>query len=107
MWFTLMRKGFYSTLSLTDDFVWTDDSHAFVTYQEIPKYNRGAVEVWGAITYYGTVDLLPTPFNLFEIFLTDFPFLFKVNCLTLAILLLTLTVLGLPGSKVLPSWCHY
>jgi hypothetical protein len=40
------------------DFVWTDDFHASVTYQEIPKYNRGAVEVWGAITYYGTVDLV-------------------------------------------------
>lgn len=40
------------------DFVWTNDSHAPVTYQEISKYNRGAVEVWGAITYYGAIDLV-------------------------------------------------
>ena len=40
------------------EFVWTNDSSAPATFQEIPKYNRGAIEVWGAITYYGVIDLV-------------------------------------------------
>ena len=31
------------------EFVWTNDSSAPATFQEIPKYNRGAIEVWGPL----------------------------------------------------------
>jgi hypothetical protein len=40
------------------EYVWTDDFYSEDVYKEVPKYSSGCVEVWGAITYYGKVDLV-------------------------------------------------
>ena len=40
------------------EFMWTNDTSTHVGFRKIPEYNRGAVEVWGAITYYGVIDLV-------------------------------------------------
>lgn len=40
------------------DYVWTNDFYSDSAYIEVPKYSKGCVEVWGAITYYGKVDLV-------------------------------------------------
>lgn len=40
------------------DYVWTDDIHDESVYSDTPKYSSGSVEVWGAITFYGKVDLV-------------------------------------------------
>ena len=40
------------------EYVWTDDVHEESVYSDTPKYSSGSVEVWGAITFYGKVDLV-------------------------------------------------
>ncbi len=40
------------------DYVWTDDLDKESVYKDSPKYSSGSVEVWGAITFYGKVDLV-------------------------------------------------
>ena len=40
------------------DYVWTDDVHEESVYSDCPKYSSGSVEVWGAITFYGKIDLV-------------------------------------------------
>ena len=39
------------------DYVWTDDMHEESVYSDCPKYSSGSLEVWGAIIFYGKIDL--------------------------------------------------
>ena len=40
------------------DYVWTDDMHEESVYSDCPKYSSGSVEIWGAIIFYGKIDLV-------------------------------------------------
>ena len=40
------------------DYVWTDDVHEESVCSDCPKYSSRSVKVWGAITFYGKIDLV-------------------------------------------------
>ena len=56
--FTYKKRFLLSSKSGQSEFVWTNDTSTSVRLQEISKYNRKAVKVWKAITYYGFIDFV-------------------------------------------------
>jgi hypothetical protein len=56
--FTDEKRFLLNSKPNQSEFVWTNDTSTPIRFQKISKYNRGAVEVWRAITYYGVIDLV-------------------------------------------------
>ena len=57
VFFTDKKRFLLNSKYEHSEFVWTNDSSALATFQEISKYNKSAIKVWGII-YYRVIDFV-------------------------------------------------